>query len=442
MWTSGADPRSASHRRQTVGAAFVQDMEAGGSGGALLPGSVVASRLSRKDLLDALIGWRGAAPGTRARLLEDMCAGIRTGSLLSNSAAAVVVGAFIIAESGNPLHAGWLAAALLGGLMPRAYAARLRRNGRFDQPERKALGFLALSAVYGLIWGAGPLLILPAVEGTAAGLLLIMVLFGTIMGPYAAVPGILYVRLAAAGIPTLAAVALHTTTGLTVSSLVIGAWLVLRTDVWRGYHYALRRQIELGERLAARQAELQRAHDDRLRDNEGLRVLADTDPLTGVANRRRLMRELEALDAPAALLIFDLDDFKRINDESGHQVGDAVLVDVTRLVQGVLRKEDLLARIGGDEFALVLPGVEGDYAREIAERIRARAAVHAIPVDADIVRTTISVGVAAVAASAPRSQIPQLLHAADEALYAAKGRGRNRVEFQVPHRAASACATD
>ena len=395
----------------------------------------MASRLSRNDVLDALIGWRGAAPATRARLLEGMCTGIRPTSLLSNSAVAIVLGALIVAESGDPLHAAWLAAALLGGLMPRLYAARLRRSGSFEPPERKALGFLALSAVYGLIWGTGPLLILPAVEGTAVGLLLIMVLFGTIMGPYAAVPGILYVRLAAAGIPTLAAIALHTSTELTVACLVLGAWLVLRTDVWRGYHHALRRQIELGERLAARQAELQRAHDERVRDNEGLRVLADTDPLTGVANRRRLMRQLEDLEAPAALLIFDLDEFKRINDESGHHAGDAVLVELTHLVQAVLRKEDLLARIGGDEFALILPGVEGDYACEIAERIRSRAAAHVVRSGGRAVHTTVSIGVAAVPHGAPRSLIPQLLNAADSALYEAKRQGRDRVEVRTPARA-------
>jgi diguanylate cyclase (GGDEF)-like protein len=114
------------------------------------------------------------------------------------------------------------------------------------------------------------------------------------------------------------------------------------------------------------------------------REIANRDPLTGVGNRRAfdtiLHRELAARTSPAgrreadgsplALLILDLDDFKGINDEHGHQVGDAVLREAARRTQTILRSTDSLARIGGDEFAVVAPGAHGEGAERMAEAIR------------------------------------------------------------------------
>lgn len=114
------------------------------------------------------------------------------------------------------------------------------------------------------------------------------------------------------------------------------------------------------------------------------RDIANRDPLTGVANRRRfdevLKRELAARtrprggrrdddETPLALLIIDLDDFKRINDTHGHRVGDAVLCQFAERAQSVLRSTDTLARIGGDEFAVIAPGAHGDGVRNLAESI-------------------------------------------------------------------------
>jgi diguanylate cyclase (GGDEF)-like protein len=115
------------------------------------------------------------------------------------------------------------------------------------------------------------------------------------------------------------------------------------------------------------------------------RDFANRDPLTGVGNRRAfdatLQRELEARmtprggrrgtdESPLALLILDLDDFKGINDRHGHQAGDAVLCDVTARTQAILRSTDALARIGGDEFAVIAPGAHGEGAQRMAEAIR------------------------------------------------------------------------
>ena len=230
-------------------------------------------RMSTQNLLDSLIGWRGAAQSTRAQLLETFCSGIRSRSLLSNGVTAVIVMGLVLAETRNPIHVAWLIAALAGGLLPRAYAAHLRRTVGFDRfPERKALMFIASSVLYGTIWGIGPFLLLPVISGEAVGILLMVMVFGTIMGPYAAMPGILYARLASTGSLTLVAIALCTSPQLAFVSLVIAVWLVLRTDVWRGYHRVLRHQIELGEALERRHVDLQRVSRAQDRANEDLKV--------------------------------------------------------------------------------------------------------------------------------------------------------------------------
>jgi diguanylate cyclase (GGDEF)-like protein len=119
------------------------------------------------------------------------------------------------------------------------------------------------------------------------------------------------------------------------------------------------------------------------------RDFANHDPLTGVGNRRAfdatLQQELEARrhpggrreadDSPLALLVFDLDDFKGVNDRYGHQAGDAVLAAVTASILSVLRSTDTLARIGGDEFAIIAPGARGDNAAGLVEAVRAAVAL-------------------------------------------------------------------
>ncbi|HVX33465.1 MAG TPA: GGDEF domain-containing protein [Solirubrobacterales bacterium] len=119
------------------------------------------------------------------------------------------------------------------------------------------------------------------------------------------------------------------------------------------------------------------------------RDIANRDPLTGVANRRffdaTMKRELDrrtrpfgrrGLDtSPLALLILDLDDFKGVNDSYGHQAGDAVLQDASARILGVLRSTDTLARIGGDEFAIIAPGAHGEGAARMAEAVRAAVAL-------------------------------------------------------------------
>jgi len=371
--------------------------------------------------LDRLTGWQGARPRTRARLLAGLCAAVNPRSLVSNSVTLAILAGLIIADTRSGLQAAWVLVVILAGLLPRLYAARLRRAGEFERDtDRKALGFLAVSAVYGMIWGIGPFLMLPTLSGPSLGIFLFIMVFGTIMGPYAAMPGILYVRLATTGTATLVAVALYADPVVTLACVVIAAWLMLRTDVWRRYHRTLRRQVELQE-------DLEGLFEDSKAHNRELREIADTDPLTGAANRRAVMRLLEALRPPAALLVIDIDHFKRINDTYGHHVGDAVLVELVRVIQAGLREQDVLARIGGEEFVVLMTQTARYSAQALAQRLHGSIRDNPVKVGGRDIRLSISVGVAAMP---PVSALTgaELLKQADAALYEAKRKGRDRVE--------------
>ncbi len=153
---------------------------------------------------------------------------------------------------------------------------------------------------------------------------------------------------------------------------------------------------------------------------------ADTDPLTGLLNRRGLERRLPPRDnGPVAVIAIDLDHFKRINDTYGHPVGDQVLVSVADTLQQSLRKRDLLARFGGEEFIVILPGTDLNAGYLIAERFRMGIARQPIRAPGGILeQVTASFGVAIWDA---KHSFEQVYSEADRALYAAKAAGRNRV---------------
>jgi diguanylate cyclase (GGDEF)-like protein len=148
---------------------------------------------------------------------------------------------------------------------------------------------------------------------------------------------------------------------------------------------------------------------------------ADLDPLTGVLNRRGFER-LVPEQVTGALLFLDLDRFKALNDTHGHDAGDDALRDFARIAAVSVRDEDVFARLGGEEFALYLPGVTQDAALRVAERIRADVE-KGLRVRGKTV--TVSIGVAGVAGRPVPSAA--LMKAADAAMYEAKTGGRNRV---------------
>ena len=137
-----------------------------------------------------------------------------------------------------------------------------------------------------------------------------------------------------------------------------------------------------------------------------------------------------ASELPASLLMFDLDHFKRVNDTFGHLVGDEVLVVFGGVLRKTLRQTDVLGRLGGEEFAAVLPGTSVACAAALAERVRVNFAEAAEVVQGRPVHGTVTAGVAAVEAGP--ADLTVLLRSADEALYSAKAFGRNRV--QTAHR--------
>ncbi|WP_035086321.1 diguanylate cyclase [Catenuloplanes japonicus] len=173
--------------------------------------------------------------------------------------------------------------------------------------------------------------------------------------------------------------------------------------------------------------------------NEQLETLAVTDPLTGLANRRRLTEVLEEAwrravrpRLPLALALVDIDHFKLLNDVYGHPAGDECLRQVSRTLLRAVRDTDTVARFGGEEFVAVLPGADLNTAIAIAERMRAAVAALAHPHElAEHAIVTVSVGVAAV--TPDRTGLHEtLIKMADEALYSAKREGRNRVVAHSP----------
>lgn len=161
-------------------------------------------------------------------------------------------------------------------------------------------------------------------------------------------------------------------------------------------------------------------------------LLASTDELTGLANRRAFLRHLERQVEAAnefgwalAVAIFDVDHFKSVNDGHGHAVGDQVLQLVAKRSVGVVRSGDLVGRLGGEEFAILMPGASPEDATHVAERLRA---VIAGPADGSTILPTVTVSIG-IAAHSPRQEAGSLLGDADRALYAAKSDGRNRVRL-------------
>lgn len=189
------------------------------------------------------------------------------------------------------------------------------------------------------------------------------------------------------------------------------------------------------ERIAASLTEIEEAHRQARGAQAELRRLASIDELTGVANRRWFTamanRELERcrrFNHPLGLLMIDVDHFKRVNDTHGHAVGDEVLRAFTRVLEGNLRSVDLLGRLGGEEFAVILPEAEEKAALQTGERLRAAVEALQFPFeDGTLLQITTSVGIAILANGG--ESLDSLLARADAALYEAKRGGRNRVVY-------------
>jgi diguanylate cyclase (GGDEF)-like protein/PAS domain S-box-containing protein len=169
--------------------------------------------------------------------------------------------------------------------------------------------------------------------------------------------------------------------------------------------------------------------------NERLAYQASHDALTGLCNRREFERRLEAAiealdhEGPAgALLYFDLDQFKLINDTSGHIAGDELLAHLARVLAGEIDPRHTLARLGGDEFGLLLADVDGAEAMRLAERLRNAVDGFVFSWEGKTYQITVSIGIVLLTREGSRS-LRELLSIADTACYMAKERGRNRIQL-------------
>ncbi|HEY8510277.1 MAG TPA: diguanylate cyclase, partial [Steroidobacteraceae bacterium] len=206
----------------------------------------------------------------------------------------------------------------------------------------------------------------------------------------------------------------------------------------RAFEELERYRRDLEERVAARTRQLEEAN----RENERLiAALAERsraleretqeDPLTGIANRRafsrRLKTELElarAVNRPLTIAVADLDHFKFVNDRLGHLIGDEVLRRSALIMRRICRATDLVARIGGEEFAFILPGMPLDAAMQFCEAVRHAVQSHDWQSVHPHLRVTLSIGISQWTGEA---DVDALLKAADARLYRAKHAGRNRV---------------
>lgn len=215
--------------------------------------------------------------------------------------------------------------------------------------------------------------------------------------------------------------------GVSPSPLLSVAFVVTATDELAFATAELRSLLALATRAAAE-------HLHELVVLDRLKSLAIADHLTGVHNKRyflsRLAEEVQRARRHGltfALVMFDLDHFKRVNDTHGHDAGDAVLREVGALLRRLARGDDVAARYGGEEFVVLMPGTDQGGAHAFAERLRAGAAALDVVVRATHVRVTISAGVGTYPDAGTSGD--DLLHAVDAALYRAKQGGRNRVEL-------------
>lgn len=166
---------------------------------------------------------------------------------------------------------------------------------------------------------------------------------------------------------------------------------------------------------------------------ERLKQEASIDGLTGISNRGDFERQIAKYVSNAkrygrnlSVFLFDIDDFKKINDTYGHQTGDEVLKGITETVKNNIRSCDLIARYGGEEFAVLLPETSAEMAAELAERIRIRISETTVRAEGKSINATASFGVAYLK---PETEVHELIKKADENLYIAKKNGKNQIAF-------------
>ena len=203
-----------------------------------------------------------------------------------------------------------------------------------------------------------------------------------------------------------------------------------------GVNDYLTRPVDKNELVARVRTQLRKKkYADRLRHNVQLSLeMAITDQLTGLHNRRYMARHLDNLIAeaqrtgkPLAFVIMDIDFFKTVNDNHGHDIGDEVLREFAKRIAANVRGIDLVCRYGGEEFVVVMPDTDVAYAYSVAERLRKSIETTPIDISRAPQRLSITISIGIAKSEGENDTAEALLHRADQALYRAKRTGRNRV---------------
>jgi diguanylate cyclase (GGDEF)-like protein len=320
----------------------------------------------------------------------------------------------------------WFAAVWLMTALRVALGVRFRRS--VPGPEHMAVWdrwFIVSLAGICLVWGAGGWVIMPhgSLLHQALVYFFLMGVAGGAVATYAAHATASAMAVCALMLPATVGFALENVLELRAMALggLLYMFAALRST--RSFGFFLQRTFQLSH-------ELHLAYE-RARD------MARTDELTGLANRRAFLEQgtaaidqAQRYNRPLSLVMFDIDHFKLINDTHGHAAGDAVLRGVADRVKRAARAADITGRLGGEEFALLLPETGATAAVNLAERLRRDVGALAIFHDGLVLRFTCSFGVTEHTPATDRLGL--LLGAADKALYQAKALGRDRVEQRTP----------
>ena len=393
------------------------------------------------------------------KLVESLFA--QPATLLMGAASMALLGLVEWWRLGDVFWLGWTAAIVA------VLAWRVRQSGTFwreagrDEPsldpQHWARRFAYGAWVVGALWGSGSIVVMATTDDTLARFLMIAV--------QAAYLGSAAFRNNASPAAAIGQVYLSQVP-LFLGCLATGDFYYLLYDLVLAQHIVANLRLvdflsertveflvsnEKNEQLAR---QIEQVNDQLQRSNEQLSLLAATDALTHLPNRRsfdvklaaewqRAIRSEEAL----SLLMIDVDKFKSYNDTFGHQAGDRCLhLVATALQDSIQRATDMAARYGGEEFAVILPATDEQGASAVAERLRQAVLELRLPratPGASDDEGCVSVSLGAATFRPRRGAIPEeLVAAADEALYAAKEAGRNCVRSAVPHPALSAAAAD
>jgi diguanylate cyclase (GGDEF)-like protein len=334
------------------------------------------------------------------------------------TAGLVLVGLWRVTPRGRLLL--WLGAIVLLSFARLAVLlAYKRRPPPTSQLIRWERAFLYTLVGISLGWGGGALLIMPdSVTHEALIYFFLIGIAGSTIASYSAYSTACLLAITGLLVPVTVWFAWHDVRELQVMALGGAIYLIAAIRATRTYGDFWRRSFRLSW-------EIHEAH--RLAD-----TLARTDELTGVSNRRAFMErghhaleQARRYDRPLALVMLDIDRFKAINDTHGHAAGDRVLQAVGSLIQRAARTSDIPGRIGGEEFAVLLPETDEREAMALAERLRRDLAAVAVSHDGATIRFTCSFGVATRAPDV--AVLDALLDRADAAMYRAKSEGRNRV---------------